>query len=308
MTVTVTSALAGPATARYSNVYGALVDLGVLSGLGAQDVTGSGDPVAPILNAAEFYAPLTHSLILTRGTGNPTYSRATNAWEFDNEGKLITVPSGAARFGGARMVRNLLSYSEDFNNAYWSKTYSTISANASTDPLGGSTADKLVEAATTAGHRIACIPFTANIADKYVVTIYAKAAERYHIFIRTNIRTSDVNAAWFDLSAGTVGTVASDFTATITDIGGGWYRCSVTVVANASSTIYFGFGVSSGDNVFSYAGDITKGIYIWGAQLENVTVQADQRASEYVSVGVESAPYHGAGIDGVAYFDYYYTD
>ncbi len=72
MTVTVTSALAGPATARYSNVYGALVDLGVLSGLGAQDVTGSGDPVAPILNAAGFYAPLTHSLVLTRGTGDPT--------------------------------------------------------------------------------------------------------------------------------------------------------------------------------------------------------------------------------------------
>lgn len=38
-------------------------------------------------------------------------------------------------------------------------------------------------------------------------------------------------------------------------------------------------------------------------QLENATGRADTTApSEYVSVGVESAPYHGAGVDGVQFF------
>ena len=37
-------------------------------------------------------------------------------------------------------------------------------------------------------------------------------------------------------------------------------------------------------------------------QLENVTGQANQNPSEYVSNGVLSAPYHGAGADGVKYF------
>lgn len=39
-------------------------------------------------------------------------------------------------------------------------------------------------------------------------------------------------------------------------------------------------------------------------QVENITGRTDQTTpSEYVSVGVLSAPYHGAGVDGVAYFD-----
>ena len=38
-------------------------------------------------------------------------------------------------------------------------------------------------------------------------------------------------------------------------------------------------------------------------QLENVTGQSNQIPSEYVSVGVLSAPYHGANVDGVKYFD-----
>ncbi len=55
------------------------------------------------LNSSEFYAPLTHSLVLTRGTGDPTYSRVTVAWEFDYNGYLVEIPSGVARFGGARL-------------------------------------------------------------------------------------------------------------------------------------------------------------------------------------------------------------
>lgn len=215
MTVTVTSALAGPATARYSNVYGALVDLGVLSGLGAQDVTGSGDPVAPILNAAGFYAPLTHSLILTRGTGDPTFTRATSAWEFDNEGKLITVPSGGSRFGGARMVRNLLAAT------------STLSTQNVT-----------------------------TVATSYTLSFYG------------------------------TGSVTLSGTATGTLNGtGASNRVQTTVTATA------------GTLTLTVSGSVTD------AQLENVTGQADQTASEYVSVGVLSAPYHGAGVDGVKWFN-----
>jgi hypothetical protein len=43
-------------------------------------------------------------------------------------------------------------------------------------------------------------------------------------------------------------------------------------------------------------------VWLYGIQVEVVTGQADQTASEYVSAGVLSAPYHGAGIDGVKHF------
>jgi hypothetical protein len=70
---------------------------------GLVDLEQAFNSVASILNSSEFYAHLTHSLILTRGTGDSTYARATTAWEFDNEGVLQEVPAGVARFGGARL-------------------------------------------------------------------------------------------------------------------------------------------------------------------------------------------------------------
>ena len=55
----------------------------------------------------DFNAPLTSSLVLKTGTGNPTFTRATPATILDYEGILRTVPSNCARFEGARYVQNL---------------------------------------------------------------------------------------------------------------------------------------------------------------------------------------------------------
>lgn len=51
--------------------------------------------------------------------------------------------------------------------------------------------------------------------------------------------------------------------------------------------------VTSGDEI-----DITE------IQLTQVTGQANTNPSEYVSVGVLSSPFHGAGVDGVKYYNY----
>ena len=59
-------------------------------------------------SACTFYAPLKSSLILSKGTGDPTWSRATKAWGFNELGYLEELPSGCAFFGGARLVRNLV--------------------------------------------------------------------------------------------------------------------------------------------------------------------------------------------------------
>lgn len=91
------------------------------------------DPLGALLNASEFYAPLTHSLVLTRGTGDPTFTRATKAWEFGyaaaaNAGAdqvLMEIASGTARFGGAR-----------YNAGTWYNTYADGSAISASTLLG----------------------------------------------------------------------------------------------------------------------------------------------------------------------------
>jgi hypothetical protein len=59
-----------------------------------------------------FHAPLTNSLLLTRGTGSPTFTRSDaanySATVTDFEGLIRPVKNGELRFEGARRVENLI--------------------------------------------------------------------------------------------------------------------------------------------------------------------------------------------------------
>jgi hypothetical protein len=69
------------------------------------------------------------------------------------------------------------------------------------------------------------------------------------------------------LQNGVLGTVESNVTATITSVGNGWYRCTITTnsaVLSARCQVYT--ALSNGVN--SYTGNGTSGIFIWGAQIE----------------------------------------
>ena len=92
---------------------------------------GSGVPTSA------FYAPLTKSLVLSRGTGNPTFTRATTAYVKDFEDVWRQVPSGAARFEGARVVVNGCPGYRPVAGGNTTETSTTID-----DPLGGSNAGR----------------------------------------------------------------------------------------------------------------------------------------------------------------------
>jgi hypothetical protein len=66
---------------------------------------------------------------------------------------------------------------------------------------------------------------------------------------------------------GVVGTVEAGTSAQIQSLANGWYRCTVTRTLD-TGTWYPQVAVATGNGVFSYLGDGTSGIYIWGAQLE----------------------------------------
>jgi hypothetical protein len=160
--------------------------------------------------------------------------------------------------------RNLLKYSQQFDNAAWTKTRSTVTANATAAPDGTTTADKFVEDATAANNHAINVT-TVTVAGTVTYSIYAKAGERTRF--RLNLYESGNSAdAYFDLSNGTVDNVTAGGTATITPVGDSWYRCALTSTFNASSTLYL-YLVTTGTTV-SYNGDGTSGIYLWGAQLE----------------------------------------
>jgi hypothetical protein len=175
--------------------------------------------------------------------------------------------------------------SEDFTNGNWVKDNVTASA------------DTLTTSATTAEHRVYQNPAN-TLASSIAVDAKAGTAN----FIGVSKGTLGLYAT-FNLSTGAV--VASvGGTAAITLTSDGWYRCSITGPINSSFHMVH-VGESSANAVPGtvYLGT-GKTVQVRKAQLEDITGRTDQTTpSSYVSVGVLSAPYHGAGVDGVEYFN-----
>jgi hypothetical protein len=194
--------------------------------------------------------------------------------------------------------RNLLTFSEQFDNAAWAKTNATVTANSVVAPDGTTTADKLVESATS-GYHIASQFIGSVVATSVTFTVYAKAAERSWLLLSAYVGSDAI--CYFDLATPAVGTMGAGCTGTITAVGSdGWYRCSVTRTVTAGT---YGLGhivgPTTGNNVGSYAGDITKGILIWGAQLE-----LGSTATNYQRVTTQ----HDVTEAGVASVSYLYFD
>lgn len=187
---------------------------------------------------------------------------------------------------GAAGRTNLLSYSEDFSNAAWSKagllafgSGSTVDAVA--NPIDGSlTADKITEDSTTGIHAI----YRTSSATSYngsamTMSFYAlRAAGSRNINVLIASDTGFANFARYvvDLGSGSVSTVATGGTAptspscTATAIGGGWYRVSVSATLATAGGYAVGIYIDNNTTASndSYAGDGTSALYLYGAQLE----------------------------------------
>jgi hypothetical protein len=201
-----------------------------------------------------------------------TVSRATTATRVDENGLIVTSSIGIARIdystGEAALLvepqgTNLLTWSEQFNNATWVKVGATISANATTSPDGTQNADKLIANTTNVRHFIYKSITTPNT---HTFTTYAKAGENSFLMMRLDNDTTEVKN-WFNLSNGTVGT-SQGGSPTITSVGNGWYRCSMQYTPSTLSTIYAVLYTAKTDGVQAFAGNDSDGTYIWGAQLE----------------------------------------
>jgi hypothetical protein len=153
---------------------------------------------------------------------------------------------------------NLVTYSEQFNNPDWSKAETTITANAIASPDGYINADK-VEATNTIGNYV---NQSSTNTGTYTHSVYAKAGNVSSFTILWASYSSGKGAT-FNLSNGTATTVGATVTATITNVGNGWYRCTTTdTSANYIVLISLNNPTNTAISIGSY-------IYLWGAQAES---------------------------------------
>jgi hypothetical protein len=203
-------------------------------------------------------------------------------------GNHATQPTATSRPVVSARV-NLLTKSEQFDDAAWTKSGATVTANAITAPNGTTTADKLVETATAGGHQIQIANIATASGASHTYSIYAKQGERTFLLMQA-FNGSAFVGAYFNLATGTVGTVTGA-TATIVADANGFYKCTLAFSAvTGGVNVYVNVANSNGG--VSYTGDGTSGIYIWGADLrasnDGVGLPAYQRvntATDYDSTG-----------------------
>ena len=205
--------------------------------------------------------------------GQLSFTRASTATRVNASGLIEAVASNVPRLDylGSSCPRlllepqrtNLALYSEQFDNAAWTKGALTVSANNATSPDGYVSADKLVENTSNSTHRIFNnSSVTVSSTNPTTYSVFLKAAGRTRAFVRDN----DIVGAEFNLSTGVVVATEGTATATITNYGSGWYRCTITRVSSTTNgriIVYTGNGTSD-----TYTGDGTSGVLVWGAQLE----------------------------------------
>jgi hypothetical protein len=166
---------------------------------------------------------------------------------------------------------NLYLRSQEADNASWVKTNSSIAANSTAAPDGSTTADTLTSTSTSNARYGMNVTGLTNDGT-HTHSVYAKAGTASWLALVSQYAgDGSSTATWFNLGSGTVGTVQSQITsASITSVGGGWYRCSHTYTNGTATATTHEIYVVDGDN----SGNVTNGvnIYIWGAQLEAGTV------------------------------------
>ena len=203
-------------------------------------------------------------------SGELSFSRASNATRVNSSGLV------------EKVRENLVTYSEEFN--LWTASDTTTTANAAANPLdGATTADKVIASATTAEHNVYFS--RVSVIAEVTTSIYAKADGYNFLYLRNT--SASGGGVWFNLSTGAVATQQSGRVGTITSVGNGWYRCSVTWnQPTAGTNQYLIVGPAPADNTATYLGDGTSGVLLFGAQMEfGVMTDYIATTSTAVSVG-----------------------
>ena len=204
------------------------------------------------------------------------FTRSTSATRVNKDGLIEVVSNNKPRIdflndsNGALLLEpartNLITYSEAFDNAYWTKSGSSV-VSGFVSPDGTANAFKLVEDSATSRHTITMANTPVSVAN-HSASIFVKANGRTKIALSEEVATGLY--ASFDLTTGTV-LSESGISSKIEALADDWYRISYTSLSGTFFLLRVCLlpdSYTTGAVTGTYTGDGTSGVYIWGAQLE----------------------------------------
>jgi hypothetical protein len=203
------------------------------------------------------------------------YVATTNRLNFPT----LDYSTGKPTFLFEPSVTNLLTYSEDFSNAIWTKQGTLVSTNQTIAPNGNNTADTISTSTGSEIHRFYNGPFTyASTLTTFSFSVYLKYKDHRYVSFGITDDSTYRSQVVVDLVSGVITqnyVQSGTLTSNLQPVGNGWYRLTGTFTP---STFYFnnfvyllGFLLNQNTwNLNNYLGTGT-GAYIWGAQLQEGT-------------------------------------
>lgn len=195
------------------------------------------------------------------------FARSAPAWRDGAATPLRAVPAGQPRLDPCGLLlepaaTNLVLHNAALDRTEWLRTNVTVAPAAAPD--GSLTAWRLAETTTSGSHRL----FQRNLAGEgpHTASAYVKAAERSVVRLRINT-TDGAATGGFNLADGTqLGDSAAG--STITPVGDGWYRITVSRTIHGTDSFVALFLAADAGPMVSYAGDPACGLLVWNVQLE----------------------------------------
>ncbi len=167
-------------------------------------------------------------------------------------------------------LQNLLTYSDDYSG--YSKTNSVITANTVANPIDGAiTASTFADDTTSGSHAIVGSTMAFNANEPLCFSGYFKNNTRRYVGFWYDTGALNMICV-FDLQTGTatftqstpIGT-ALTFTATIEDVGNGWYRLSAILTMANTGVVAFRILLSNNGTTTNYVGNGSS-VYIYRLQ------------------------------------------
>lgn len=195
---------------------------------------------------------------------------------------------------------NMLTYTEQFDNAVWTKTNSTVAATIAPD--GSSTAWAIKDTASAADHFVASYVGT-QLTQSWAFNLWLKAgSQRYARVHLYNGTAGVVCDTFFDLqNNGQVVSGGAGVTWTITPGNNGWIQFSgvtTTITGGANHGIYI-YAANTAPHS-AYLGDGSAAIYVWHPDLR--PTNSGVNLPPYQRVGA-STDYDTAGFPAYLKFD-----
>ena len=244
--------------------------------------------------------PLESNLSLVNGFGTATFDRFTVGTAYGSDGLLQVMAIDVPRFEYeivTQAATNEVLWSEDFTNAAWVQTRTTVTGNVVTAPDGTLTGDKFIATAVSGNHYSLQTSVKPALAMKYTYSAYFSAAEYDIVELwLTGTSVNDNCLVRFDLGTQQVVSTTSLGTfslpsGSITLDQNGFFRCSVTGKTDTGTIVTGLQKLVNNSGEASFTGDGVSGIYEWGGQLETGDLSAYiKTTTAEVTVPLTTAP------------------